>query len=345
MSVRSALRSKSLRGAALFAALLSGSACSQPPGSGPDPGPTDLGASAPADLLPAHAPLRELRSSDVTLVYPLPPAGEIDYLVGGSTLGKYGRLVPLSAFMQIQFPLDPRPTSKTRVVGMASWYNLRLVAVRLDPCAGSRGDIPDASCRGQVRLVFQGIHAIDAQSGGDDGAVHVLYELPRPELVLLMRDVFDLIEQEGGSEAGPLGVHPILKRQGVWGSFARRLKPLLLLHLGEERVSRMTFFVRADMALSAWRFGIFDRSGTAFVPQVIATTQVMEQQLLLRLAMAGDIEGATPTPTSDADDLSVLLSAKIARAVDAPVQQKAFTAALRIENPLRPVRRRAVQWI
>jgi hypothetical protein len=151
-------------------------ACTQPA----EMGAADLGAApdsgaAPADLSIPHAPLRDLRSSDVTLVYPMPPAAELRYLIGASTLGKYGRLVPLGAFAQIMFPLDPRPESATARVGMEAWHNLRVVAVRLDPCTGSRGDIPEESCRGQVRLVFQGVHAVDSQSYGDDGAIHVLY--------------------------------------------------------------------------------------------------------------------------------------------------------------------------
>lgn len=317
--------------------LLSLLACTQPA----DTGAADLGASAdqgaaPADLLPFHAPLRELRSSDVSIVYPLPPARDIVHLIGGSTLGKYGRLVPLAAFSQIAYPLDPRPTSTVSGVGMAAWLNLRLVGLRLDPCTGSRGDIPEASCRGQVRLVFQGVRPQDTGSAGDDGAIHVLYDVPRPELGLLMRDLLDLTESEGGYTPGPLGVHPILLRQGVWGSFAQRLKTLLLAHLGEERVTRLTFFVRADSLFSAWRFGLFDRSGTGFSAQFIATTRFMEQQLLTKIpGMAGDLEGSTPTPTNDPDNLTILLSGTVARAVDDAARQRALTAALRIENPLR----------
>lgn len=321
----------------VLALVLICTACTQPA----EGGASDLAAppdsvTAPADLSIPHAPLRELRASDVTLLYPLPPASEMRYLIGASTIAKYGRLVPVGAFGQIVFPLDPRPESATKAVGTDAWLNLRLVAVRLDPCAGSRGDIPDASCRGQVRLVFQGVHALGTQTYGDDGAIHVLYEVPRPEVVLMMRELFDLTEWEGGYQPQPLGAHPILVRQGVGGSFGQGLKKLIFDHLGEERVTRLTFFVRADTLFSAWRFGLFDRKGSAFEPQLIATTQTTEQQLLLKLpAIAGDLAGSTPTPTSHEDNLTLLLNGTIARAVDDAARKQALTAALRIENPLR----------
>ena len=312
-------------------------ACTGAPASGaPDlaQNTPDMGQNAPpADLLPAHAPLRVLHPSDVTLVYPLPPAADIDKMVWGNTYARHGRLVPFAAFSQIQRPLDPRETSRTRETGNTAWLNLRLVAVRLDPCAGSRGDIPEAECRGQVRLVFQGVHGVEGRSGGDDGAVHVLYDVPRAELRTFAQELLDLTEREGGIDAAPLGVHPILKRQGVWGRFGQGLKALLLTHLGENRATRLTFFSRTDAVPSAWRLGILDRLGSGFAPQTIVTTQTGEQQLQLRIAAAGDIEAVTPTPTTHADNLTLLLSATVARASDTAARQKALTAALRIENP------------
>ena len=155
-------------------------------------------------------------NSDVTIKIPLPPASDINLLVWGNTLSiRYGRLVPQAAFNQITVPLDPRSLSRVRSTGTTAWNELRLVGVRLDPLLRSRGEVADSARHNQVRLVFQGVHAVGTTSGGDDGAIHVLYELPRDELLTLSRDIVRLSDREGSYRPGPLGVHPILARQGV----------------------------------------------------------------------------------------------------------------------------------
>jgi hypothetical protein len=286
---------------------------------------------APADLAPSRT---ELNNVDVTIIYPLPPAADINLLVWGNTLSNtHGRLVPLSAFSQIKMPLDPRPLSHTSTTGTTAWNELRLVAMRLDPCFGSRGEVPDAQCKNQVRLVFQGIHAVGAQSAADDGAIHVLYELPRDELLTLTREIVSLSDREGGYTPGPLGVHPILKRQGVWGSFGQGLKVLIRRYVGEDRAVRVTFFARTDSLQSGWHLGGFDRQGSTFVRLQIPTTLTSEQELFGGFPTAGDLAGSTPTPTTSADDIRPLLSSSVARLADSTTLKAAFGAALRIENP------------
>ena len=309
------------------------------PSSGPggDPG-TELDLAAPtvdmappADLGPSRT---ELYNADVTIIYPLPPASDINLMVWGNTLSSsYGRLVPLAAFSQITLPLDPRPGSRTATTGSAAWNELRLVAIRLDPCFGSRGEVPDAQCKNQVRLVFQGVHAVGNTSAAEDGAIHVLYEIPRGELLTLTREIISLTDREGGYTPGPLGVHPILARQGVWGSFGQGLKALLRRYVGEDRAVRMTFFARLDALQSAWRLGGFDRVGTGFQRLQIPTTTTQEQELLGGFPNAGELAGSTTTPTTSSDDIRTLLSSNSARMANDAARRAAYSAALRIENP------------
>lgn len=307
------------------------------PGAGSGEGPSDLGESADLETPAVVPPSRtDLYNSDVTILYPLPPANEINLLVWGNTLSNsYGRLVPQAAFNQITVPLDPRSVSRTRTTGTTAWNELRLVAVRLDPCFGSRGEVPDSACHNQVRLVFQGVHAVGTVAAGEDGAVHVLYELPRAELLELSREIVRLSDREGSYTPGPLGVHPILARQGVWGGFGQGLKTLLRRYIGEDRVVRMTFFAREDRMEPAWLFGGFDRKGTGFVRLLIPTTTTSEQALLAGFPNAGELAGSVPTPSSSSDDLRTLLSSAAANLADETLRRSAFGAALRIENPNR----------
>ncbi len=318
---------------AAAAALLSAVGC---PSNTTGEDPNDLGGMgqdmAPAaDLAPSRS---ELYNTDVTIIYPLPPASDINLMVWGNTLSvSYGRLVPQAAFNQIAIPLDPRAGSKTRTTGTTAWNELRLVGVRLDPCFGSRGEVPDAQCKNQVRLVFQGIHGVNNTSAAEDGAIHVLYELPRAELLTLAREIISLTDHEGGYTPGPLGIHPILQRQGVWGGFAQGLKTLLRRYVGEDRAVRMTFFARVDALQSAWRFGGFDHKGAVWERLQIPTTTTNEQELLGGFPNAGELAGSTPTPGTSGDDLRLLLNSTMANLADDAARRAAFGAALRVENP------------
>lgn len=319
----------------LLAALLFWSACTQPvdiqpPADAAAP-VADAGTGAPDLALPRT----ELWNSDVTIVYPLPAPAQLSLMMGATTYGDYGRFVPYSAFMQLPGPLDPRQLSSTRALDNASWSALRLVAARLDPCFGSRGEVPDAQCHNQVRLVFQGIHPVGSQTAADDGAIHALYELPRSELLALTRELILLTERQGSYVPGRLGVHPILERQGVGGAFAQGLTPLLRRYLGETRLVRMTFFLRLDTLQPAWDFGGFDHSGATFTPLAIPTAAPGRQSLGAGFPAAGDLAGVTPTPTSSPDNLFVLINGAMARSVTAATRQAAYAAALRIQHPLR----------
>lgn len=296
----------------------------------------DLGDPGPDMAAPAAPSRTDLYNTDVTILYPLPPASDINLLVWGNTLSNsYGRLVPQAVFNQITVPLDPRPFSRTRTTGTPAWNELRLVAVRLDPCFGSRGEVADSACPNQVRLVFQGVHGVGATAAGEDGAVHALYELPRAELLALSRDIVRLSDQQGSYTPGPLGVHPILARQGVWGGFGQGLKTLLRRYVGEDRLVRMTFFAREDTQQSAWVFGGFERKAGSFARLQIPTTTTSEQALLGGFPNAGELSGSVPTPSSSGDDIRVLLNSAAANLADDTARRSAFAAALRIENPTR----------
>lgn len=297
-------------------------------GTAPDLGHPDLGH--PDMALP-----RALQSQDVSILYPLPASWEITRMVGADNLATYGRLVPQALFLQVPKPLDPRPASSTRTTDLDSFYNLHLVSVRLDPCFGSRGEVPDPQCRNQVRLVFQGIGSINGQGFSDDGALQVLYELPREELLIFARDLIALTLREGDYAPAPLGIHPILQRQGYSGDFALGLGALLRAHLGEQRLVRLTFFARNDTFLSSWRFGAFDRTGDTFQRAKLATITGPDESLQLGFPLSDSLSGAVAPETQSQDNLLLLLDGRGAKDAGAEAQQRAFGAALRIENPLR----------
>lgn len=294
----------------------------------------------------AAAPPIEVANTDVTLVYPLPKAAELDLMLAATSSGAFGELVPAEAFAKLPGPLDPRPGAATTERGEAGRAKLRLVGARLDPCFADLGDTPAARCQNQLRLIFQGLRAEGDVVRADDGAVHVFVALTRDELLGLVRDLLAAKQRAGGYSEGPLGQHPLLKAQGLGSAFAAELRTALLLRSGAGRVTRVTFFLRSTARQGQWFFGVFDRerpvSGAlvglregAFAAQKIPTTDFEQQVLDAGLAVAGELAGNVPTPTNHADNLLLLLDTAATRAASTTAQARAFDAALRIENPRR----------
>lgn len=287
------------------------------------------------DAPPAATPPApdQATSADVTIIYPLPQSGDLGGLLAGTASGAAGELVPAGVFGLVPGPLDPRPGRATSGRGEAVRSRLRLMAVRIDPCFASRGEVPDAQCKNQIRLSFQGVRVEGGRARGDDGAVHVFVQLGRAELLDFAREILRARDAAGGYTPGPLGVHPLLRRQGLSGSFARALSAAILSHCGAARVSRMTFFIRSETPQSQWFFGVYDLTAGAFVPSPIPTTDQAAEVLNAGVQIGDELSGDMPAPTQPRDDLSLLLSTSQARAAGPAAQRSAFDAALRIENP------------
>lgn len=297
-----------------------------------------VGNATPAPSEPVVEPattLTQVDPQDVTVVYPLPAsAAEAERMLKGTSVGAFGELVPPEAFGRIKEPLDARSKGPVGSAGEPARQGLHLVAMRLDPCFGVEGK--ESTCQAQMRLVFQGLGGTGDGPGpaADDGAVHVFVALPQAELVRTVKQVLTLREKAGGYAAAPLGVHPVLEREGLGGAFAQGLRSIVLEHGGASRVTRMTFFRRTNSRQGQWIFGIFDAKSGAFSESPIATTAATTQTLVAGIAPTGEgLAGRVENPTTSPDDMTLLLDT--AKATSAPEEQraKAMRAAERVENP------------
>lgn len=297
-----------------------------------------IGNATPATSEPVVEPsttLSQVDPQDVTVVYPLPAsAAEAERMLKGTSVGAFGELVPREAFGRIAEPLDARSKGPVGAAGEPARLGLHLVAVRLDPCFGVEGK--ESVCKAQMRLVFQGMGGTGdgPKPAADDGAVHVFVEMPQAELVRTVKQVLTLREKAGGYAAAPLGVHPVLEREGLGGAFAQGLRSIVLEHGGASRVTRMTFFRRTNSRQGQWIFGIFDAKSGAFAESPIATTTATTQTLVAGIAPSGQgLAGRVENPTSSPDDMTLLLDT--AKATSAPREDfaKAVRAAERVENP------------
>ncbi len=201
-------------------------------------------------------------AADVSILYPFPE--RIDQLIQPSEQAAYGQLFPQPLFPTVIGPVD---------IGV-SYTDMRLIALRLDPCSARK------DCNSEVRAIFQPV-ILDADGGLTiaDGAIHVFYDMPRAELVSFLAEILALKETYGaGVEYGrELGPQPILAAEGLDGAFASGLHDLVLEHLGESRIERFTERNHQIPLQDRWDFYLFD--GPGLPRQQIATTSTDEQQV------------------------------------------------------------------
>jgi len=205
-----------------------------------------------------------VEDADVSILYPLPDT--VDLLIQPAEQAAFGPLFPEPWFPTAIGPVD---------IG-TSYRDMRLIALRLDPCSARK------TCSAEVRAIFQ---PVVLGPGGEltvaDGAIHVFYGMPQVELVSFLKQILTLKKAhgEGIAYGSKLGPHPILVATGLGGDFAGGLHALVLEHLGESRIERFTEFNHQIPGRDRWDFYLFDRVGADLVRQPIATTATDEQQV------------------------------------------------------------------
>ena len=260
-------------------------------------------------------------------------------LVRAAASGSHGALLPqwLVDLVHPRGPLDRNAAS-------AGYGALGLVSIRLDPCS-ARGSAGSAgTCRSEVRVVLQELYdklqgeANDPFAGpaATDGAFHVVYDVPEAELVDMLRELLTLKKANGDVGLQQLAPHPILTEQGLGGPFAQGLRDIVLEHVGDDRIQRVTFFDHSNTEIDAWTFGVFDRATNAapFLATTIPTTDSVTQTfagsstlgpLAQSYAEAVPRHPPTPSPRSS-PGLALRRGAR-------PSLQPSFDAALRLQNP------------
>lgn len=153
--------------------------------------------------------------NDATIVYPLPQsAAELNQLLAPHDVGRGGALLPLKYWQRIP-PINQGEGSAR------TYRNLRVVAVRLDPCFKYRGD-----CLPQVRMVWQPIDRADYGSASPfgleakDASVHTFHTMDAEVFRRFLEDYEQLLGAAARNVGQvPLQVHPVIREQGLGGSF------------------------------------------------------------------------------------------------------------------------------
>jgi hypothetical protein len=271
--------------------------------------------------------------NDMTIVVPLAKTqAEADGFLAATTPGIGGALLSKTLYTK-QFP-DPTGSGGVGSDVQMTYANLRVVAIRFDPCFAQIGPITDVSkCDNQIRLVFQSV-SFDANGGSAiDGAVHAFYRLDHEDLISAVREVIALRKAQGQTKTmGPLAPHPLLVKQGVDGAFAQGLAQIVLKYCGSTNLIRFTHFQSSNLQ-TVWGFSGFDIASGKATPMVIPSLPTNTISVSFFAGFAAPIAGGFTPETKSTDDVAVLANITNAKAATKTVAQAAFDATLRIENP------------
>lgn len=270
--------------------------------------------------------------NDATLIYPLPYyPQETSQLINPRLPGVGGALLPEKHFLR--FPPINQGEAKH-----ITYQNLRVVAVRIDPCFSFEGE-----CLHQVRLVWQPLgkstYGSSTRYGlleAKDAAVHSLYTLDAAAFNALLEDYSMLRENEGMDLSDePLQTHPVLSAQGLGGRFAQGLRALLTKHIGERnlwRVTAMSTFAGGDQ----WAFQGFNIHDGSTHDIVIPRTQGARQQRFSTSSLAQhDFNNGqlSPIPLGNDNLQTLLKSSRFLTSRSSPLLKELAASVARIENP------------
>ncbi len=281
--------------------------------------------------LPSLAAHAEWGLNDVTILYPLPESsGEMNWLLAPQEAGLGGPLLPAKYWSRVPPIHQGENTAQT-------YRNLRVVAVRIDPCFKYRGD-----CLAQIRFVWQPIgRAVYGSASpfgleAKDAAVHTFYTLD-PDTFQQFLDEYDSLRRASRriEPNVPLQVHPVIAREGLGGAFSTGLRKLLLKVCGEKtlwRVTSMSTLVGGDK----WSFTGFNIQESKPVNILIPRTGSASAQTF-SVSLVSDREYSNgqiaPAPAGE-DNLNVLLQdSRSLAGRDADTLRRLGESVARIENP------------
>lgn len=234
--------------------------------------------------------VKALGLNDLSILIPLPESLELPRMLSPYDLGKQGTLLSKIHYNKL-FKLVVNHSNETL------WKEqLKVVAIRIDPCfIEGTGPVP---CRRQVRLIWQPIIEKENSLTTRDASLHSFYEFSDSEFSQVLN------QWKSWSKTNkklPLGIHPILAKEGLSGAHWNQLRSLILNFCGEKNLVRIT-----AMGLSGsdqlWIFSGLDinptteKSKEIMIPRIQSTIQTITQSSFDPNHFWGAL---TPAPNAD----------------------------------------------
>ncbi|MBL9037799.1 MAG: hypothetical protein JNG84_04715 [Archangium sp.] len=321
---------------ALTCAVLTSSACGAARGGGDDGGALDGGAHLEDGGVDLDAgPWVDVQLNDVSVLFPLPESGAAlsAELLPVSASGPRGVLLP-SAMYDVVGPISgtsgaPPPGA----VGTARYEDLRVVALRIDPCfAALAPPAHGGGCQNQLRLVVQEV----VERGGDvraaDSALHLFYSLTRDELLFVAQR---LAAVSAGAPLSRLQPHPRMSAEGLSGPAATEVRALIVRFAGATTLTRVTTMqtVQATFVWAFASFDVLDAAGPTLVPMQLPTlpANTTTQSILSGASLGFNV--FTSPSTTHTDGFELLQEPSRASQATPAEQAAAHDHLLRVENP------------
>jgi hypothetical protein len=309
------------------------------------------------------------RMNDVSILFPLPTsAGDVDNLLSPSRMGLGGPLFPSGVYASMGFIEGSTPVGVDAGVplppfvnfgsyNIAAYGDLRVVAMRIDPCFGSLDPDPSgAGCTAQLRLVLQEVRWVpDGGTAVFDSAIHAFYDLSRGQFLALARALVDLrVANANGDDLGSLAPHPIMVRQGLAGPMSQGVQRLILEYAGAQNLVRAAESSDTSETVDcstgcqgfagSWGMAAFDLNGAslAAISREIPTLATPDGGGVIAQGIGfGDFGTIVQPTTTSSDDYSAIYNASAVSVLPAgeasvllsPKIQAALDALVRVENP------------
>jgi hypothetical protein len=288
--------------------------------------------------------------NDVSILFPLPSSeADIANLLAPSAAGDRGALVP-SALYASAGSISGGTLAADGGVPYALYTNLRVVAVRIDPCFASLAPDPHGvGCSPQLRLVFQEVTETNNGVCASDSALHAFYSLTRDELLALARALVNLrVANTMGDTLGPLAPHPILVRQGLGGAMSKGLQQLILEYAGAQNLVRLAqLSIQVGPFPSVWTMSAFDITDGATVatarpiptlvadagPVTLQTVLTTEGNAFATADAAPAFFLATLQPSTTSADSFAAVDDGEPESLSPSDGQAALDGLVRVENP------------
>jgi hypothetical protein len=212
---------------------------------------------------------------------------------------------------------------------------MKVVGLRIDPCFNEQ--VGPVKCEKQIRLVWQPLKIIDSIVTTTDASLHSFYRLSDAEFEILTNELKSITENYPDRAKGQtyLQINPILKKEGLTGSYFQKLTQIIERFTGESQLTRITFMQLSGSG-DVWIFGGFNIQNHQMIPiQIPRLNKALTQEFRNSAAPSPFwfLGGMYPQP-KQAVNLNILVqdSRKLSPENETEIIE-ATRAAFQFENP------------
>lgn len=233
--------------------------------------------------------------NDVSYLLPLPEKVGPDQLLRINSESNGGELLPTKFFQGL-------PQLTADMDGREIRENLRVIAVRIDPCFPAD---PPLLCKKQIRLVWQvlipGLHGATETV---DAAIHVFYTLNDSDFSGLVSDVKTWKEKFAPNLARlPLQIHPAWQNELDKSPSLLAFQKIVTTYAGPKTISRVTVMTVRNLG-QTWGFVgadvVDDKLKVMDIPRLNSRAQIFINQANPADTFLGQI---SPEPGSGSDQI------------------------------------------